>query len=359
MKILITGNMGYIGPCVIERLRSSYPDSTFVGLDMGYFANCLTNSEILPECRVDQQYFADVRRIPADLLDGVDAIVHLAGISNDPMGNTFEEVTLDINYRASIELAKKARERGVRSFVFASSCSMYGSADDSPRDEKSPLNPPTAYARSKAYTERDLEALADERFKVTSLRFSTACGMSERLRLDLVLNDFVTGAVTSKKITILSDGTPWRPLINIKDMARAIDWAITRDAVNGGPFVAVNVGSDEWNYQVKDLAYAVAEVIPEVDISINKDAQPDKRSYRVNFDLFRQLAPDHQPQVDLISTIRELKEGLETMKFGDENFRNSRFMRLKVLTNLREQGFLNEDLGWTDKDGSGTKLKKL
>ena len=213
MKILITGNMGYIGPCVIERLRSSYPDATLVGLDMGYFANCLTNAEILPECRVDQQHFIDVRQIPAELLDGVDAIVHLAGISNDPMGNTFEEVTLDINYRASIALAKKAKQKGVRSFVFAASCSLSGSADDSPRDERSPLSPLTAYAKSKVYTERDLETLADERFKATSLRFSTACGMSERLRLDLVLNDFVAGAVTAGKITILSDGTPWRPLI--------------------------------------------------------------------------------------------------------------------------------------------------
>jgi nucleoside-diphosphate-sugar epimerase len=349
MKILITGNMGYIGPCVVERLRSSYPGATLVGLDMGYFANCLTNSETLPECRVDQQYFADVRSIPADLLDGIDAVVHLAGISNDPMGNTFEDVTLEINYRASIELAKKARGKGVRSFVFASSCSMYGSADDSPRDEKSPLNPLTAYARSKVYTERDLQSIADEGFKVTSLRFSTACGMSERLRLDLVLNDFVAGAVSARKITILSDGTPWRPLINIKDMARAIDWAIARDVLNGGSFVAVNVGSDEWNYQVKDLANAVSELIPGVDVSINKDAQPDKRSYRVSFDLFKKLAPDYQPAVNLSTSIGELKAGLEAMRFNDADFRNSQLMRLKVLTYLRNRGLLTDKLQWVGK----------
>ena len=139
---------------------------------------------------------------------------------------------------------------------------MYGSAEDSARTEKSPLNPLTAYAKSKVFTERDLEPLADRGFKVTCLRFSTACGWSDRLRLDLVLNDFVAGAVASKRITILSDGTPWRPLINVKDMARAIDWAISRDVANGGEFLAVNVGSDEWNYQVKDLAEAVAKVIP-------------------------------------------------------------------------------------------------
>jgi nucleoside-diphosphate-sugar epimerase len=156
MKILITGNMGYIGPCVVQRLRSSYPDATIVGLDMGYFATCLTNTEVLPESRVDLQYFADMRTFPADCLKDVDAVVHLAAISNDPMGNKFERVTLDINYRASIELAKKAKEAGAKAFVYASSCSMYGSADDSPRVESAPLNPLTAYAISKVSTERDL-----------------------------------------------------------------------------------------------------------------------------------------------------------------------------------------------------------
>jgi nucleoside-diphosphate-sugar epimerase len=346
MKILVTGNMGYVGPSVIRQLRSSYPDGTLVGLDIGYFGNCITSVDILPECRVDLQYFADMRRFPQHILKDVDAIVHLAAISNDPMGNTFEEVTLDVNHRASIELAKKAKEAGVNTFVFASSCSMYGTAEDSARTEKAPLNPLTAYAKSKVFTERDLEHLAGKGFKATSLRFSTACGMSERLRLDLVLNDFVAGAVASKRITILSDGTPWRPLINIKDMARAIDWAISRDVANGGAFVAVNVGSDEWNYQVKDLAVAVAKVVPDVDISINKDAQPDKRSYRVSFDLFRKLAPEHQPQIDLITSIRELKKGLEAMGFNDEDFRNSEYMRLKVLTRLQENGLLNDNLEW-------------
>jgi nucleoside-diphosphate-sugar epimerase len=355
MKILITGNMGYIGPCVVQRLRTSYPGAFLVGLDMGYFANCLTNAEVLPECRVDMQYFTDVRKLQTDLFRDVDAIVHLAAISNDPMGNTFEKVTFDINHLASIDLAKKAKEAGVKSFVYASSCSMYGAADDGARTEDSPLNPLTAYAKSKVATERDLERLADNKFKVTSLRFSTACGMSERLRLDLVLNDFVAGAVSTKKITILSDGTPWRPLINIKDMAKAIDWAVRRDSQNGGDFLAVNVGSDEWNYQVKELAQAVADIIPGVTVSINKNAQPDKRSYRVNFELFKKLAPDHQPEVSLNATIIELKNGLEAMNFNDDNFRNSRFMRLKVLNHLREHGFLNEDLGWADQIKEGRK----
>jgi nucleoside-diphosphate-sugar epimerase len=349
MKILVTGNMGYIGPSVVNQLRASYPGSTLVGFDTGYFGNCITSTEMLPECRVDIQYFGDIRQFPKDILGGVDAVVHLAGISNDPIGNRFEEVTLDINYRASIELAKKSKEARVKPFVFASSCSMYGSADDSARTEKSPLNPLTAYAKSKALTERDLEPLADEGFKVTSLRFSTACGWSDRLRLDLVLNDFVAGAVTSKRITILSDGTPWRPLINVKDMARAIDWAISREAGNGGKFLAVNVGSDGWNCQVRDLAEGVAKVIPGVDISMNQNAQPDKRSYRVNFDLFRKLAPGHQPKFDLITSIRELKEGLEAMEFKDEDFRNSKYIRLNTLTQLQNKGLLNQNLEWVYK----------
>jgi nucleoside-diphosphate-sugar epimerase len=278
----------------------------------------------------------------------LETIVQLAAITNDPMGNQYEEVTLDVNYRASVELAKKAKEAGVGNFIYASSCSMYGAAEDTPRTEHSALNPLTAYAKSKVFTERDLEPLADPRFKVTSLRFSTACGMSDRLRLDLVLNDFVAGAVASKKITILSDGTPWRPLINIDDMARAIDWACRRDIKEGGAFLAVNVGSDDLNCQVRDLAEAVASIVPGVEVSINKDAQPDKRSYRVSFNLFKTLAPNDQPQLDLKTTIYELKEGLEKMQYDGQDFRNSKYMRLKVLTDLRNNGLLNETLEWTD-----------
>ena len=250
MKILITGNMGYVGPSVLQRLRQSYPQATLIGLDKGYFAHCLTNADILPECRADIQYFADVRQLRPETLQGVDAVVHLAAISNDPMGKTYEEITFDINFRASVELAKQAKSAGVKTFIFASSCSMYGLADDTPRKETSPLNPLTAYAKSKVHTEVGLQKLADKNFTVTCLRFATACGMSDRLRLDLVLNDFVACAVTSKNISILSDGTPWRPLIHVKDMARAFDWATRRGSAHGD-FLAVNVGSNTWNYQVK------------------------------------------------------------------------------------------------------------
>lgn len=346
MKILITGNMGYVGPVVSKRLRKAFPEAYLVGLDTGFFGGCISSYDRLPETRFDVQYFLDMRKIPAHVLEKIDAVVHLAGISNDPIGNLFEQVTHDINLQASRDLAVAAKAAGVKRFVFASSCSMYGAADDSARNEDSQLNPLTAYARSKAFFEEDLRNLAGDDFQATCLRFSTACGWSERLRLDLVLNDFVACAVTTGEITILSDGTPWRPLINVRDMARAIEWAITREDSSGGNFLAVNVGSDEWNYQVKELAEAVAKVIPGVKISINPDAPPDKRSYKVNFEKFRELAPNHQPQVDLIESIRELKDGLERIRFANADFRDSDYMRLKHLTRLQNLGMIDNQLHW-------------
>jgi nucleoside-diphosphate-sugar epimerase len=349
MKILITGNMGYVGSAVVRQLRQTHPDAYLMGLDIGYFAGYSIYKDFLPEVRLDRQYFADVREFPEDVLKDLDAVVHLAAISNDPIGNLFEEVTMDINHRASIDVAQKAKKAGVRSFIFASSCSMYGSADESARTEDSSLNPLTAYARSKVYTERDLRPLAGDGFIVTCLRFATACGISERLRLDLVLNDFVAGAIASKQISILSDGTPWRPLINVNDMAKAIDWAISRQPSKGGDFLAVNAGSGQGNYQVKELADNVAKIIPGISVKINENAQPDKRSYRVNFDLFKKLAPTHQPVYDLKDSIKGLYDGLQSMRFRDEDFRNSYYMRLVHLKHLREKGYLSEDLRWTMK----------
>mgnify|MGYP003575084708 FL=1 len=338
--------MGYVGPGVVNQLRTAFPQATLVGYDMGYFATCLTNASILPESKLDIQLFGDVRNLPLDVLEGVDAVVHLAAISNDPMGSRFEAITLDVNYKSSIRLATMAKEAGVKSFVFASSCSMYGAAEDAAKTEQSTLNPLTAYARSKVFTEKELEPLADDSFTVTCLRFATACGMSNRLRLDLVLNDFVAGAVATGKINILSDGSPWRPLIHVKDMARAIEWAIDRGQSNGGAFLAVNTGSNEWNYQVKELAEVVTEIIPGTKVTLNEAAPPDKRSYRVNFDLYRSLAPNHQPIYTLRKAIEELRDGLMAMNFKDGEFRNSSLMRLKVLTELQETEAINEQLEW-------------
>jgi nucleoside-diphosphate-sugar epimerase len=349
MKVLVVGNMGYIGPVLTKHLRRAYPHATLIGFDTGLFAHCLIGSSPLPEIYLDRQVFGDVRNIDKTVLEGVDAVVNLAAISNDPMGNRFEEATIAINYKAAVDLAAMAKRAGIRSYVFASSCSVYGCAEEGAKQESSNLDPLTAYARSKVMTETELIPMADDRFTVTCLRFATACGMSDRLRLDLVLNDFVAGALTQKKIVVMSDGTPWRPLINVKDMARAIDWAITRGAEHGGKGLVVNVGSNEWNRQVKDLADAVALAIPGVEVSINKNALPDKRSYRVSYDLFEQLAPGFQPQSDLRATIVELKEGLEKAGFSNPQYRDSHFIRLNVLRSFREKGLLTEQLDWAFK----------
>jgi nucleoside-diphosphate-sugar epimerase len=346
MKIIIAGNLGYVGPSVTNQIRKKFPDAQLIGFDIGYFTHCLSNADFIPEVKLDMQVYADIRKFPDRLLEGVDAVVDLAAISNDPMGNKFEEITLDVNYRAAVELAKKAKKVGVKIFVYASSCSMYGAASDYPKKEEDELNPLTAYARSKVYTEKELAPLADDTFKITCLRFATACGFSNRLRLDLVLNDFVAGALINKEISILSDGSPWRPMINTKDMARAIEWGIIRKKENGGNFLAVNTGCNEWNNQIKPLAEAVAKVIPGCKVSINPEGSPDKRSYMVNFDLYKKLAPDHQPVHDLQTTINELRDNLIAMKFNDPRFRESNYIRLRVINGLQEKGYLNQQLEW-------------
>ena len=273
---------------------------------------------------------------------GFDAVIYLAAISNDPMGNAFEKPTLDINFHAAVKIAEKAKKNGVKHFVFASSCSVYGFADTAPRTESSEVNPLTAYAKSKVFAEQGLEPLADDNFRITCLRFATACGYSDRLRLDLVLNDFVASAIADKKITILSDGTPWRPLIHVKDMARAMDWAIQRK--EGGQFLVINTGSNAWNYQVKELAAAVQKLFADVDVSINTNAQPDKRSYKVSFDLFEKMAPGYQPQISLEAAVEDLKNGLITMHFNDANFRQSKLIRLKMIQQLMDDGIIDNNL---------------
>ncbi len=347
MKILIAGNLGYIGPSVTNHFRKTFPDAEIVGYDIGYFTHCLSNASYIPEVKLDAQIYGDIRNFQVKYLKGVDVIVDLAAISNDPMSFKFEEITLDINYRAAVNLAKLAKDNGVKSFVYASSCSMYGLADDSERKEGDKLNPLTAYARSKVMAETELEPLAGDGFTVTCHRFATACGWTNRLRLDLVLNDFVAGALVNKEISILSDGTPWRPMINTKDMARALEWGATRKPENGGKFLAVNTGSNAWNNRILALAEAIESVIPGVKISVNPDAPPDKRSYRANFDLFKKLAPNHQPQEDLISTVKEIRDNLIAMGFNDPNYRESMFIRLKVLDYLQKTGALNANLEWT------------
>jgi nucleoside-diphosphate-sugar epimerase len=338
--------MGYVGPVVASHLRNVWPDATLVGVDTGLFGNCITGKNF-PEHLIDLQIYRDVRDVSAETFAGADAVVHLAAISNDPMGKRFEAVTEEVNEKATLRVAQLAADAGVPRFVFASSCSIYGYAEGGARTEKDQLNPLTAYARSKVAAEIGLERIAAASgMGVTALRFATACGFSSRTRLDLVLNDLVASALSSGLISVLSDGTPWRPLIHVRDMARAIEWAVTRPFTGQDKFLAINAGLDEWNYQVIELANAVKEAVPGTKIEVNENAQPDRRSYRVDFSLFRSLAPNHQPQLLLKDAIEDIRDGLKSVGFGDAGYRDSTLIRFNVLGGLLESGQIDNELRW-------------
>lgn len=344
--ILILGNLGYIGPVLGAHLRRQFPGARLIGYDTGYFQGCFLDPYATAERYLDQQFYGDIREEDGSCLKGVDTVVALAAISNDPMGNAYEKPTQEINADAIAAFAAKAKAAGVKHFVFASSCSVYGAGGDVAKSEQSDVNPLTAYARSKIACEKALAPLASDGFVVTCLRFATACGISPRLRLDLVLNDFVASAYLTKRIEILSDGTPWRPLIEVTDMSRAVEWATHRSAANGGAFLAVNTGTDSWNYTIKQLALAVAEHVGGVEVSINTNAAPDKRSYRVDFSLFKSLAPNHQPLKTLGQTIEELVDGFKSSGFAQVEFRKSPLIRLNTLSELKHRQLIDEDLYW-------------
>lgn len=346
MKILITGNMGYVGPVLVEHLRAQHDDIHISGVDLGLFSTALVDGEVLPERNVDVQYFRDVRTLDESFLAAFDVVVHLAAISNDPMGDQFAVLTNDVNHVASINLARAAKAAGVKAFVFASSCSVYGVSGTSSRTEKSDVEPLSAYARSKVDTENGLAPLASANFKVTCLRFATACGASPRLRLDLVLNDFVACAVTTREITILSDGTPWRPLISVQDMNRAINWAIGRDVLTSGDFLIVNGGSTEWNFQVKDLASLVASQISGTRITYAGDGAPDKRSYQVDFSLYEGLSGIRTKRDDIRETIDALASMISSSSTITDSYRNSHFIRLHQLKDHIESGRISTGLEW-------------
>lgn len=344
MRVFIAGNMGYVGPVLVAHLRSTFPESEIHGFDNAYFAHCLVDGSALPERLVDVQHFGDVRHIDPRLLDGFDAVVQLAAVSNDPMGNQFERATETINRDASIALARAASQAGVRSFVFASSCSVYGVAQGPPRKETDPTAPETAYARSKVETEAALAEL-NTAMTITALRFATACGASPRLRLDLVLNDFVAAAVTSNKIEVLSDGSPWRPLIDVADMALAMEWALGRPSDQVGKFLIVNTGASDHNYQVRDLANAVAAAVPGTEVSINSAAPVDSRSYRVDFSLYERLAPHHRPRFPMQRSIEDLV-GLIKGRAAGNREGLAELIRLNVLQQHIKAKRLTPDLEW-------------
>lgn len=342
MKILMIGHRGYVGPVAARHLARALPGAEIHGVDANWFEG--SEAAPFPDAAFASQRRADVRDLTAADFAGFDAVVALAAVSNDPIGKEFEGATAEINSAAVLKAARAAKAAGVTRFVFASSCSMYGAGADGLRKETDTLNPLTAYARSKVATEEGLRPLAGGGFRVTSLRFSTACGASPMLRLDLVLNDFVATALRTGRIEVLSDGSPWRPLIHVEDMARAIEWALVRE---GGDLVEVNVGSQDWTWQVGRLARDVAAVLGGVAVEINTNATPDKRSYRVDFSRFQALAPDHQPAKDFAQAVRELADQVHAIDFAETAVRDSRFIRLNVLRGHVAGGRLDGTLRWT------------
>jgi len=342
MKILLVGHRGYVGPVAARHLTRVLAGAEVHGIDANWFQG--SEAAPFPDALFTSQRRADVRDLTEADFRGFDAVVALAAVSNDPIGKEFEDATADINSAAVLKVAKAAKAAGVRRFVFASSCSMYGAGSDSFRKESDTLNPLTAYARSKVATEEGLRPLAGDGFVVTSLRFATACGASPMLRLDLVLNDFVATALRTGRIEVLSDGSPWRPLIHVEDMARAIEWALVR---GGADLVEVNVGSQEWTWQVGQLARDVAGLLGGVAVEINTNAAPDKRSYRVDFSRFAALAPDHQPKKEFAGAVRELADLVRGMDFAGQAVRESRFIRLNILRGHVAGGRLDSALRWT------------
>lgn len=344
IKILITGNKGYIGVELSKYLKSKYKKKIYIiGYDLNLFKGC----EFSKDKSIDKQVIGDVRQIKPKDLDSIDYVIHLAAISNDPMGNLFEKVTHDINFKASERLAKISNQKNIKKFIFASSCSVYGLQGKLQKKESSKLAPLTAYAKSKILSEKSFEKIKSKNTKYISLRFATACGVSDMLRLDLVLNDFVTSAKFKKKIEILSNGKPWRPLITVKDMCKAIDWSIFEFDTKQKTSV-FNVGSNEWNFRVKDIAYEVKKAFKNVKIKINNDSPDDKRSYKVDFTRYKKLSKNYYPSKKILDEILKLKKMLKNKK-NLNNFRSSKYIRLNHLKNLINKGKLSKNIIWKEK----------
>ncbi len=340
-KVIVTGHNGFIGPHLVKFLKES---GYYVkGIDTNYFDDsCKFSDYVVP----DEELIKDVREINASDLEGAYAICHLAGLSNDPMGALNENLTYDINHKASVRIAELAKEVGVEKFIFSASCSMYGVADgDKALDETADFAPVTAYAVSKVNTEKDVKPMGDENFSVTFLRNATAYGLSPKLRLDLVVNNLVGWAMTTGQIRIMSDGTPWRPLVHTEDIARAFVAVVEapKDSVNGKSF---NVGQNSENFQIKDVAKMVSEVIPGCELVITGEHGGDSRSYKVDFSKIERELPNFKPKWKLKAAIEDIYRGYKEFGMDEEHFNGKYFIRLKQLDHLVSEKKLDNDLIW-------------
>lgn len=337
MRVLVTGHLGYIGPILTSMLLREGHD--VVGLDSDLYREC-TFGDWSPEVPC---IASDVRDVsPADL-DGFDAVLHLAALSNDPLGNLDPSLTHDINYRASVRLAELAKEAGVGRYIFSSSCSNYGAGGDDFLDETASCNPVTPYGESKVATERAVSRLADDRFTPVFLRNATAYGVSPRLRFDLVLNNLVAWAVTTGKIMMKSDGSPWRPIIHIEDIARAFVAMLNapREAVHNQAF---NVGQTTENYRVRDLAMIVAETVPGCSVEFADGASPDKRNYRVSCEKIRKHVPGFQPAWTARMGAAELYDAYRRVGITLEEFEGPRYQRIAHVRRLLDSGVIDDTL---------------
>jgi nucleoside-diphosphate-sugar epimerase len=342
VKILLTGHHGYIGSVCGPLLADAGHE--VVGLDTFFYRDCDLSSAPSPS---PATLALDVRDVRPENLEGFDAVVHLAALSNDPIGDFSPELTREINYEATVSLARAAREAGVRRFVFSSSCSMYGASSDGAVDESAPLKPLSAYAESKVRAEAELGELARPDFAPVSMRNATAYGVSTRLRVDLVLNNLVGWAHTTGKVKIMSDGSPWRPLIHIEDISRAALAALEapEDLIRGEAF---NVGRDSENYQVRELGDIVQEVVSGSTVEYAGSGDPDPRSYRVDFGKLARAFPDLELTWTARAGAEELAAAYHAAGLTLEEFEGDRFTRLKRLRLLLDQGALDPTLRWKE-----------